>query len=98
MLSDDRTLGGYGVDLETFATLNQTFIYFYRLQMTKEVSDLDGLVKEIKNLREINRELQRWLKQTEDMIKFQQEENKKLKEENEILKEYKSMYEWLIIN
>ena len=56
------------------------------------------LEEENETLRDTNGDLQRWLKQTEDMLKFQQEENKKLKEENEVLKEYKSMYEWLIIN
>lgn len=53
------------------------------------------LEEENETLRDTNGDLQRWLKQTEDMLKFQQEENKKLREENEVLKEYKSMYEWL---
>ena len=56
------------------------------------------LEEENETLRDTNGDLQRWLKQTEDMLKFQQKENKKLREENEILKEYKLMYEWLIIN
>lgn len=56
------------------------------------------LEEENETLRDTNGDLQRWLKQTEDMLKFQQEENKKLREENEVLKEYKSMYEWLIVN
>lgn len=51
------------------------------------------LEEENETLRDTNGDLQRWLKQTEDMLKFQQEENKKLREENEVLKEYKSMYE-----
>lgn len=51
------------------------------------------LEEENETLRDTNGDLQRWLKQTEDMLKFQQKENKKLREENEILKEYKLMYE-----
>lgn len=48
------------------------------------------LEEENETLRDTNGDLQRWLKQTEDMFKFQQEENKKLKEYNwELIENHK---------
>ena len=61
-------------------------------QLKKFIVELD---KENRNLKEINKTLQRWLEQTEDMFRFQKEENKKLKERVSELEDVSKDYDLL---
>ena len=80
MLSNDRTLGGYGVDLETFATLNQTFILLFskmkkvelvkRLFTNEEIVAIDNRNRE---LEEENRKLKEILNRIKELYEDEEE-------------------------
>lgn len=57
--------------------------------------EIQQLEEENKKLRE---ERDSWKNNYMQETRVRMDECKKLREENEVLKEYKSMYEWLIIN